>query len=163
LDIVKKNFCSSQKTLRPLGVSSSLRAYPSVSGPSVAVEPRNNAPAGSPLMAPEPVIQTLSYELNLTETLASCVFFSNIHTLLHLLATLQVTTATNERSFSTLKRLLAYLCSTVGHNQAHNFLEKLKMCWAYFKTIEHRPATRWKGSKVSPANLFASPGKICWT
>jgi len=38
---------------------------------------------------------------------------------LHLFATLPVT-ATNERSFSTLHRLLAYLRSTIGKNQARN-------------------------------------------
>jgi len=41
-----KKLCSSQKTIRPLGVSSWLRACPSVSGPSVAVGPRDNVPAG---------------------------------------------------------------------------------------------------------------------
>jgi len=72
------------------------------------------------LTDPEPVTQTLSCELNLIETLANCVFFSNIHTLLHLFATLPVTTATNERSFSTFQRLLAYLRSTMGQKQARN-------------------------------------------
>jgi len=43
--------CPSQKTLRPRGVSSCLQACPSVSGPSVAVGHRNNAPAG-PLSKP---------------------------------------------------------------------------------------------------------------
>jgi len=41
----------------------------------------------------------------------------------HLFATLPVTAATNERSFSTLQRLLAYLRSTIGQNQARNQLE----------------------------------------
>jgi len=36
---------------------------------------------------------------------------------LHLFATLPVTAATNERSFSTLQQLLAYLRSTMGQNQ----------------------------------------------
>jgi len=75
------------------------------------------------LIGPEPVTQTLSCELNLTETLANCVFFSNIHALLHLFATLPVTAATNERSFSTLQRLLSYLRSTMGQKQARNQLE----------------------------------------
>jgi len=52
--------------------------------------------------------QTLNCELNFIETL-QLRLFSNIHTLLHLFATLSVTTAANERSFSTLHRLLAYL------------------------------------------------------
>jgi len=51
------------------------------------------------------------------ETLVNCVFFSNIHTLLHLFATFPVTTATNERSFSKLQWLLAYLYSTMGQKQ----------------------------------------------
>jgi len=38
---------------------------------------------------------------------------------LHLFAT-PVTTATNERSFSTLQWLLAYVRSTIGQNQACN-------------------------------------------
>jgi len=42
---------------------------------------------------------------------------SNIHTLLHLFATLSVTAATNERSFLTYQRLLAYLRSTMGKNR----------------------------------------------
>jgi len=37
---------------------------------------------------------------------------------------LPVPTATNERSFSTLGRLLGYLPSTMGQNQACNQLEK---------------------------------------
>jgi len=45
--------------------------------------------------------------------------------MLHLFATLPVTTATNERSISTLQRLLAYLRSTsMGKNQARNELEQ---------------------------------------
>jgi len=40
------------ETLRPLGVSSWLRACPSVSGSSVAVGPRNNVPAGPPSHSP---------------------------------------------------------------------------------------------------------------
>jgi len=44
--------CPFQKTLRPLGVSSWLRAFSSVSGLSVAVGPRNNAPAGPPSHSP---------------------------------------------------------------------------------------------------------------
>jgi len=40
-----KKLCPSQKTLRPLGVSSWFRASPSVPSPSVAVGPRNNVPA----------------------------------------------------------------------------------------------------------------------
>jgi len=42
---------------------------------------------------------------------------------LHLFATLPVTTATNERSFSTFQRLLAYLRSIMGQIQARNYLE----------------------------------------
>jgi len=60
--------CPSQKTLRPLGVSSWLRARPSVSGPSVAVGPGTMYLLDPPLIAPEPVNQTLSCELNLIET-----------------------------------------------------------------------------------------------
>jgi len=40
--------------------------------------------------------------------------------LLHLFATLPVTTATNKRSISTLQRFLAYLSNTMGQNQARN-------------------------------------------
>jgi len=39
---------------------------------------------------------------------------------MHLFATLPVTTATNERSFSTLQRLTAYLRSTMGQYHARN-------------------------------------------
>jgi len=39
---------------------------------------------------------------------------------LHLFATLPVTAAANERSFSTLQWLEAYLRSTMGQNQARN-------------------------------------------
>jgi len=70
------------------------------------------------LIGPDPATQTLSCELNLIETLTNCVFFSTIHTLLHLFATLPVTTATNERLFSTLQRLLAYLYAALwGKNR----------------------------------------------
>jgi len=79
LDIVKK-LCPFQKTLRSLGVSSWLRACTSVSGPSVAVRTRNKVPVGPPLIAPEPVTQTLSYELNLIETLQLCLFLKHSHT-----------------------------------------------------------------------------------
>jgi len=54
LDIVKKIVPLSENSSL-LGVSSWLRACSSVSGPSVAVGPRNNVPAGPPLIAPEPV------------------------------------------------------------------------------------------------------------
>jgi len=63
----------------PLGVSSWLRACP-VSDHSVAVGPRNNVPAGPPLIAPEPVIQTLSCELNLIETIQLCLLLKHSHT-----------------------------------------------------------------------------------
>lgn len=50
------------------------------------------------------------------ESLMRCdeSFFPNIHRLLQLLATLPVSTATSERSFSTLKRLKTYLRNTIG-------------------------------------------------
>jgi len=53
---------------------------------------------------------------NILETLAVCEPFSfpNVHTLLHLFATLPVTTATTERSFPTLRRLPEYLRSNMG-------------------------------------------------
>lgn len=41
-------------------------------------------------------------------------FFPNIYRLLQILATLPVSTATSERSFSTLKRLKTYLRNTIG-------------------------------------------------
>ena len=41
-------------------------------------------------------------------------FFPNIHRLLTILATLPVTTASAERSFSTLRRLKTYLRSTMS-------------------------------------------------
>jgi len=72
--------------------------------------------ADPPLIVPEPVTQTLSCELNLIETLQLCLF-------LHIFATLPVTAATNGRSFSTPQRLLAYLRSTLGQNQARNQLK----------------------------------------
>jgi len=78
------------------------------------------------LIGPEPVTQTLSCVLNVIETLANCVFFSNIHTLLHLFATLPVITATNERSFSTVASLstLHYGAKT-GPHLARNFFRSL--------------------------------------
>jgi len=75
-----KKLCPSQKTLHPLSVSSWLRACPAASGPSVAVGPQNNVPAGPPSHGPEPVTQTLSCELNLIETLQLCLFFKHSHT-----------------------------------------------------------------------------------
>ncbi len=56
---------------------------------------------------------------NVLDTVALCeaMCFPNIHILLRLFATLPVTTATSERSFSTLRRLLTYLCSTMGEDR----------------------------------------------
>lgn len=43
--------------------------------------------------------------------------FPNIHTLLRICATLPITTASGERSFSTLKRLKTYLRSTMSEER----------------------------------------------
>jgi len=51
-----------------------------VSGPSVAVGPRNNVPATPPLIVPEPLIQTLSCELNLIETRQLFLLLKHSHT-----------------------------------------------------------------------------------
>lgn len=56
---------------------------------------------------------------NALDTLTVCdsLCFPNIHTLLRLFATLPVTTASSERTFSTLRRLLTYLRSTMGQER----------------------------------------------
>lgn len=56
---------------------------------------------------------------NVLDTLALCeaICFPNIHILLRLFATLPVTTSTSERSFSTLRRLLTYLRSTMEEDR----------------------------------------------
>jgi len=74
-----KKLCSSQKTIRSLGVSNRFRACPSVSGPFVAVGTRKNVPAGPPLIGTEPVTRTLSCELNLIKTLQVCLFLKHSH------------------------------------------------------------------------------------
>ena len=56
----------------------------------------------------ESVVQTLK------EIKAQKEFYSNIHTLLLILATLPFTTASAERSFSCLKRLKTYLRNIMG-------------------------------------------------
>ena len=71
---VVKKLCPSQKTLRPLGVSSCLWAYPAVSGPGTIYL------LDTPLIVSEPVTQTLSCELNLIETLQLCLFLKHSHT-----------------------------------------------------------------------------------
>jgi len=161
LDIIKK-LCPSQKTLRLLGVSSWLRACPSVSGPSTAGGPRNNVPAGPPLIGPEPVTQTLSCELNLIETLANCVFFSNIYTLLHLFATLPVTTATKWTfifNASTVTNLSTqHYGAKTGLQLAKKFFAPpLEICVGPLKTIGHRPATRREGGRSLPYKPFSPP------
>lgn len=54
-----------------------------------------------------------------TEALAACdrSFFPNVHRMLQLFATLPVSTATAERSFSTLRRLKTYLRNTTSDNR----------------------------------------------
>ena len=56
---------------------------------------------------------------NVLQSLDECdaLFYPNIHLLLRLFATLPVTTGTNERSFSTLRRLITYLRSTMGQDR----------------------------------------------
>lgn len=44
-------------------------------------------------------------------------FFRNLHVLLQILVTLAVSTATSERSFSTLKRLKSYLRNSTGQTR----------------------------------------------
>jgi hypothetical protein len=53
------------------------------------------------------------------ETLPFCddIFFPNIRRLILILATLPITTATAERSFSTLRRLKTYLRSTMNEER----------------------------------------------
>jgi hypothetical protein len=52
---------------------------------------------------------------NALEALAECSkqFYPNVHTLLHIAATVPVTTATAERTFSTLKRIKTFLRTTM--------------------------------------------------
>jgi len=44
-------------------------------------------------------------------------FFPNVKAVLGILATLPVSTATAERSFSTLKRIKTYLWNSMGHSR----------------------------------------------
>jgi len=82
-----------------------LKLAPSVSGPSVAVGPRNNVPAELPLIAPEPVTQTLKCELNLIETLHLCLFLKHSHT---------VALICNVTSQNSNKRTFIFNVSTVA-------------------------------------------------
>lgn len=43
--------------------------------------------------------------------------FPNVHKMLRVMSVLRVTTTTNERSFSTLRRLITYLRSTMGEDR----------------------------------------------
>jgi hypothetical protein len=56
---------------------------------------------------------------NATEALVACnqTTFPVIHSLLRILATLPVTTASSERSFSTLRRLKTYLRNTTSEDR----------------------------------------------
>ena len=56
---------------------------------------------------------------NAMEALSICdpKIYPNIFRLLQLLATLPISTAENERSFSTMKRIKTYLRSTIGENR----------------------------------------------
>jgi hypothetical protein len=56
---------------------------------------------------------------NALEAIAVCnqEIFPTVHKLLHILATLPVTTASSERSFSTLRRLKTYLRNTTGEER----------------------------------------------
>ncbi|ESN97896.1 hypothetical protein HELRODRAFT_146310, partial [Helobdella robusta] len=45
------------------------------------------------------------------------ILYPNIYTLLHILATLPVSTATPERTFSSLRRLKTYLRNTTSENR----------------------------------------------
>jgi len=56
---------------------------------------------------------------NALEAIAVCnqQIFPTVHKLLHILATLPVTTASSERSFSTLRRLKTYLRNTTGEER----------------------------------------------
>jgi hypothetical protein len=58
-------------------------------------------------------------ELKAIKTLEKCdkQFYSLIYTILKILATLPVSTASAERSFSTLKRLKTYLGNTIGQER----------------------------------------------
>lgn len=49
--------------------------------------------------------------------------FPNIHTLLKICATIPVTTATAERSFSTLKRLKTYLRNTISEERLNGLAQ----------------------------------------
>lgn len=53
------------------------------------------------------------------EALLKCnkIVFPNVHTLLQILCTLPVSTATPERSFSSLKRIKTYLRNTTGQGR----------------------------------------------
>jgi hypothetical protein len=59
------------------------------------------------------------YPKTLSDTLVACdsQCYPNLHTLLKIFLTLPVTSATAERSFSTQRRLLTYLRSTMGEDR----------------------------------------------
>jgi len=128
--------------------------------PLVAVGPRNNVSAGPPLIAPEPVTQTLSCELNLIETLQLRLFLKHSHT---------VALICNVASHDSNKWTFIFNTSTVAslstqHYGAKpspqqprtNFVPPVKMCWTYFKTIGHRPVTTGSGAKP-PLQTFSPP------
>jgi len=117
--MVKKHCAPLRKLFAPLGVSSLLRACPFFSSPSAAVGARKNVLVGPPLIAPEPVTQTLSCKLNLIDTLQLSLFPKHLHTFALIC---------NIASHNSNKRTILFNASTVaslftqnyGQNQARN-------------------------------------------
>lgn len=68
--------------------------------------------------------------------------FPNVYRMLRVLAVVPVTTATNERSFSTIRRLKTYLSSTMSEDRLndlawfsiHRGVDSMRS-----KTLVHRP------------------------
>ena len=146
-----------------LGVSSWLQACSSVSDPSKAVGPRNNVPARPLLIAPKPVNQTLSCELNLIEALQLCLFLKHSHT---------VALICNVASHNSNKWTFIFNASTVASLSTQHYGAKpgpqlarkifsplAKMCWTYFKTQARNQGERGRSLPCKP---FRPLGKICW-
>jgi len=80
--------------------------------------PLSNVSAGPPLIAPEPVTQTLSCKLNLIEPLELCLFLKHSHTVALIC---NIASHISKQQINVhFQRLLAYLRSTIGQNPARN-------------------------------------------
>ena len=114
------------------------------------------------LNAPEPVTQTLSWELNLIETLLLCLFLKHSHT---------VALHCNVGSHNSNKWTFIFNASAVASLSTQHFGAKpvpwlatkifgppVKMCRTYFKTIGHA-RNQGEGGRSIPCKPFRPPGK----